>query len=204
MSDSEQPQIYLITPSQFEPSAFVADLSAILDSRDIGCVRLSMATKDEDELARMGDLLRETCHARDVALVIANHFRMVERLGLDGCHLEDGHKQVRDIRKTLGNDGIVGAYCGNSRHNGMTAAETGADYVSFGPVATGNLGDGSVAEPDLFSWWSQMIEVPVVAEGGLTPELVKTLSPLTDFLGIGDEIWSQDDPKQALINLLGT
>jgi len=47
-----------------------------------------------------------------------------------------------------------------------------------------------------------MIEVPVVAEGGLTPELIGDLAPCTDFFGIGDEIWGGDDPLGALNRLL--
>jgi thiamine-phosphate pyrophosphorylase len=64
------------------------------------------------------------------------------------------------------------------------------------------LGDGTRAEKDLFQWWSEMIEVPVVAEGGLTPELIRDLAPCTDFFGIGDEIWSSDDPLGTLNTLL--
>ena len=80
----------------------------------------------------------------------------------------------------------------------MTAAETGADYVAFGPVGASGLGDGSVAELDLFGWWSEMIEVPCVAEGALTPDLVAALSPVADFVAIGAEIWAADDPAVAL------
>jgi len=119
-------------------------------------------------------------------------------MGLDGCHLTDGAKSLRVVRKDLGSDAIIGCFGGTSRHNGMTAGEAGADYVSFGPVSAGALGDGSIAEADLFRWWSEMIEVPVVAEGGLTRALVETLSPVTDFLAVGSEIWSQDDPLAAL------
>ncbi len=41
---------------------------------------------------------------------------------------------MRDVRKALGADRIVGAFAGASRHKGMTLAEAGADYVAFGPV----------------------------------------------------------------------
>ena len=71
----------------------------------------------------------------------------------------------------------------------------------FGPVGASALGDGTTAEKDLFQWWSEMIEVPVVAEGGLTADLIRDLDPHTDFFGIGDEIWSQDDPVAALKSL---
>ena len=56
---------------------------------------------------------------------------------------------------------------------------------------------------ELFQWWSEMIEVPVVAEGALTPELVAELAPVTDFFAIGEEIWSEADPVAALARLVG-
>ena len=52
----------------------------------------------------------------------------------------------------------------------------------------------SQAGHDLFEWWSEMIEVPVVAEGALTADLVASFGPVTDFFGIGEEIWRHDDP----------
>lgn len=198
MDTPDQPQIYLITPPEIELSSFSKSLATVLDNFDIACVRLALATKDEDRLSRAGDALREITHARDVALVISDHLILVERLGLDGVHLSDAARTVRHARKELGQDAIVGCFCGTSRHDGMTAGEAGADYVSFGPVQASTLGDGSFAEPDIFQWWSEVIEVPIVAEGALDEAMVGTLAPFTDFFGIGDEIWSHDDPKAAL------
>ncbi len=117
-------------------------------------------------------------------------------------HLGDAAKSVRAARKTLGSDAIVGSFCGASRHDGLSAGEAGADYISFGPVSRSALGDGSVAEIDLCEWWSKMIEVPVVAEGALTAGLIAALTPCTDFFGIGDEIWQAEDPIAALKPLL--
>ncbi|WP_083096930.1 thiamine phosphate synthase [Pseudophaeobacter leonis] len=194
----EAPQIYLISPPSFELSRFPDILARVLDSTEISCLRLNLASRDEDTLSRAGDALREVCHAREVAIVISDHQILAERLGLDGVHLNDASKSVRTARKALGPDAIVGSFCGATRHDGIAAAEAGADYVSFGPVGTSGLGDGAVAGSDLFEWWSQMIEVPVVAEGGLTEELVRTVSPFTDFFGLGDELWTSDDPVATL------
>lgn len=203
MSDTaELPQIYLITPSEMDLSSFPATLGACLDAHDVACVRLSLATKDEDRIAKAADALREVTHARDVALVIDSHIQLVERLGLDGVHLTDAARSVRQVRKDLGEDAIVGTFCGNSTHDGMTAGELGADYVSFGPVGQTSLGNGQQAELDLFQWWSQMIEVPVVAEGALDADLIRAIAPHTDFFGIGEEIWSAADPKAALAALI--
>lgn len=197
----EHPQIYLITPQEFELSTYPDTLAACLDAVEIACLRLSLGSRDEDRIARAADALREVCHARDVAIVMDTHMLLVERLGLDGVHLTDGARSVKKVRKDLGEDAIVGAFCHNSRHDGMTAGELGADYVAFGPVGQSPLGDGRQAEQELFEWWSMMIEVPVVAEGALDEALIRQIAPHTDFFGLGDEVWSADSPLAQLKTL---
>lgn len=202
MSDMDIPQIYLVTPPNFELTGFGAQLAAVLDAYPIACLRLALASRDEDDLARAADHLREIAHARDIPLVMSEHIKLVERLGLDGVHLLDGSRSTRKTRADLGGDAIIGCFCANSRHDGMNAGEMGADYISFGPVGHTSLGDGSRAEDDLFAWWSQMIELPVVAEGALTLADIERLAPITDFFAIGEEIWRKDDPVAALKTLL--
>lgn len=202
MADAERPQIYLVTPPDATLEDFPDRLAEVLDAVEIACIRLSLATRDEDRISRMADALREVAHARDVALVIENHLLMVERLGLDGVHLSDGARNLRKARKDLGNDAIVGAFCGTTRHEGMNAGEAGADYVAFGPIGSSPLGTGASAEFELFQWWSEMIEVPVVAEGALTAELVEKFGPVTDFFAFGEEIWRESDAAAALRKLV--
>ena len=194
----EQPQLYLITPPELELASFSETLARVLDAQPTACVRLALSTKDEDKLSRAADTLRAVTDARDVALVISDHTLLAERLGLDGVHLSDAARSVRHARKVLGPDAIVGSYCGGSRHDGMSAGEAGADYVAFGPVQASALFDGEIAEAEMFKWWSEVIEVPCVAEGQLDAEMIRALAPVTDFFGIGDEIWGAEDPLAAL------
>jgi thiamine-phosphate pyrophosphorylase len=192
------PQLYLITPPEIDLNVYPDILAKCLDATDIGCVRMTLASQDEDIISRAGDALRETCHARDVALVITDHIMMVERLGLDGIHFSDGSRNVRKARTDLGEEAIVGAFCGATRHDAMTTAENGADYAAVGPIGASTLGDGSQAEFETFEWWSEMIEVPIVAEGHLDVALIRKFAPVTDFFGIGSEIWGSDDPVTTL------
>lgn len=193
----EQPQLYLILPPAFELSSFPDLLSRVLDTREVACLRLALATQDQDRISRAADSLRDLAHARDLALVIADHSALVAPLGLDGVHLSDGSRALRSTRKELGEDAIIGAFCAASRHDGMTAAETGADYVAFGPSGPTALGHGDAAPRALFDWWSEVIEVPVVAEGALDIATIEALAPITDFFGIGPEIWDTQDPVAA-------
>ena len=198
MADRDAPQIYLVTPPAFELSDFTEPLARLLDGVEVACLRLALATRDEDRLSRAADTLREVAHARDVPIVIADHFALAERLGLDGVHLTDGARTVRAARKALGADAIVGAFARASRHDGLAAGEAGADYVSFGPVTPGTLGDGTHADRDLFAWWSEMIEVPVVAEGIATEAEAAALGAVADFLAIGEGLWLAPDPLDTL------
>ncbi|MGV6848306.1 MAG: thiamine phosphate synthase [Marinibacterium sp.] len=198
---TDAPQLYLISPPAFEPDSFVPILAGLLDQVPVACLRLALAGNDEDRLARAGDALRAVAHDRDVAIVVSDHVLLAEKLGLDGVHLTSPGRGVREARKALGPDAIVGSFAGASRHDGLVAGEAGADYVSFGPVGGAGLGDGSRADREIFEWWSEMIEIPVVAEGGLDAALVRDLAPVSDFLAIGEEIWTADDPVIALKTL---
>jgi thiamine-phosphate pyrophosphorylase len=202
MPDQDRPQVYLVSPPEIDLGRFPDRLAAVLDAVDVACLRLALSSRDEDHIARAADACREIAHARDVALVIEAHVQLVGRLGLDGVHLTDGARSVRKVRADLGGDAIVGAFCGSSKHDGMNAAEAGADYVAFGPVGRSQLGSGEPAPHELFGWWSEAVEVPVVAEGALTAELVARFGPVADFLAIGPEIWPAADPLSALRSLL--
>lgn len=191
------PQIYLVTPSSFELGPFAAALPRILDAAPVACLRLALGTRDEGALTHAADGLRDIAHARDIPLVIAEHIGLVERLGLDGVHLGTG-RGLRAARKALGSDAIIGAHCGQSRHEGLSAGEAGADYISFGPMRPDALSGAPAADPALFAWWSEMIELPVVAEGGLSASVVEALAPHTDFFALSDEIWDAPDPADAL------
>ncbi|WP_265499908.1 thiamine phosphate synthase [Paracoccus beibuensis] len=199
---TDAPQLYLMTPAGAQASALGPLLTEVMDRFPTACLRIRSGA-EEDELGRLADLAREIAHARDVAVVIDDHVKLAQRHGLDGVHLSDGARSVRYARKELGDDAIVGAFCGPSRHEGMTAAEHGADYVAFGPVSDSALYKREPVELELFQWWSEMIEVPVVAEGAITRDLIAQLSPVTDFIALGAEIWAQDDPVTALAQLWG-
>ncbi|MEM7744592.1 MAG: thiamine phosphate synthase [Pseudomonadota bacterium] len=189
------PRLYLATPQQFDPEAFAGPLTSVLAAVPVACVRLDLGAAAEEDWTRAANYLIGPCHDADVALVVADHLRLVEALGLDGVHLGTSRMPVRDARKKLGPDRIVGGYASASRHQGMVMAEAGADYVSLGPVGdTGLLGDDARAEDELFHWWAEMIETPVVAEGGVTATDAERLKDFVDFFVPDVRLWQSANP----------
>ncbi|RMF40221.1 MAG: thiamine phosphate synthase [Alphaproteobacteria bacterium] len=204
MQAPDGPQIYLLTPPAFDPDVFAGELAVLLDApagpAPVACLRLDMPGAGEEAIRRAADALREVAHARDIALLIADHYRLVPEHGLDGVHLSDGHRQYRAARKLIGRDGIVGCHCGSSRHAAMTAAEMGADYVALGPFAvTGALGPDECADPELAEWWGATVETPLVVEGGLSGALLERLVAAADFIALGPEIWAAPEGAPAAL-----
>lgn len=193
-------RLYLVTPPHFEPEPFAALTERALATGLVACLRLDLGAAPEEAWRAAASALGPVAHGRDVALVIAEHHRLVEPLGLDGVHLAASRTPVREARKALGPERIVGAFAGASRHLAMTVAEAGADYVSLGPVGdVGALGEGSRAEDELFEWWAEMIETPVVAEGGVTLEDARRLGGWADFFVPELSVWESPDGIEAAL-----
>ena len=76
-----------------------------------------------------------------------------------------------EARSILGRDGIVGVDPGISRHDAMTLAEAGAEYIAFGAPA--HLKDRDRARErrdELIAWWAEIFQAPCVALDVETPE----------------------------------
>ena len=77
MSTEDLPQIYLVTPSVIDLEHYPDQLARVLDSVEVACLRLGLASSDEDHIARTADALRDVAHARDIMLVIERHALLV-------------------------------------------------------------------------------------------------------------------------------
>lgn len=193
MTDRVEPQLYLVSPPQ--PAADFADqVKAALDSGPVASFQLWLADEDEGEIRRLVSKLRPAVQDRDTAFILNGHVKLAAYLECDGVHLDKATpKDIKAARKTLGGDAIIGVSCGTSRHDAMEAAEAGADYVSFGPVydtATKGL-TAAAGALDALTWWAEMMEVPCVAVGGITPENAKpVLRTKCEFICAVSSVWN--------------
>ena len=124
-----------------------------------------------------------------IASLIADDARLARTLRADGVHLgatRDPAAAYEEARSILGRGGIVGVDAGISRHDAMTLAEAGAEYIAFGAPA--HLKDRDRARErrdELIAWWAEIFQAPCVALDVETPEEADALARArADFVGI--------------------
>jgi thiamine-phosphate pyrophosphorylase len=133
-----------------------------------------------------------------VAVILNDRPELAVELGCDGAHVGQEDTPALIARKVLG--GLtLGVTCHDSRHLAMEAGEAGADYVAFGaffPTATKET--PTDATPDILRWWSELMVLPCVAIGGITPA---NCAPLVqagaDFLAVVGAVWNHPDGPAA-------
>ncbi len=204
MAEGSDCRVYLITPPALEPASFADLLAAALDAGDVAAVQLRLKNADDDAWRRAIDVLRPVCQSRDVAFLLNDRADLVRPTGCDGVHVGQEDMPARDARRLLGPDLTLGVTCKGSRDLAMQAGEDGADYVAFGafyPSTTKEV--TGLLDPEILAWWSQMMELPNCAIGGITPE---NCAPLVragaDFLAVVGCVWNHPDGPGAGVRAL--
>lgn len=192
--------LYLISPLNVGGD-FPAHLKAALSAGPVAAFQFRVKGIDQHEAAALAAPLQEICVEHDVAFIVNDSIALAKRIKADGVHLGQADGDPREARIELGKDAQIGVTCHNSRHLAMEAAEAGADYVAFGafyPTSTKEV--QHMAEVETLRLWSQFIEVPCVAIGGITPENAKPLIEAgADFLAVSSAVWNHPGGPAAAI-----
>lgn len=199
-------RLYLITPPQVADIAgFTKTLDAALRAGDVASLQLRLKGADgmidmqaTRELSRAVTGLAQEA---GVAVLINDSPELARELGADGVHVGWDDVPVKDARKLLGPDAIVGATAKNSYHKAMQAGEDGADYVAFGAFYPTTTKESTVpAELDLLQVWQAAMVLPCVAIGGIT---AANAAPLVtagaDFIAVSSGIWNHPDGAAAAV-----
>ena len=186
-----QCQLYLLSPEPL-PADFITPLREALRGGNVAALRMRMAGAAPDVVRATIAQVRPLAVTFGAALILDWHVALAVSTRCDGLHLTDV-MSVAPARQVIG-DLQLGLFCGGSRDVALQAGEAGADYVSFGPYFERH----QTADIDLITWWSQLMELPVVAEGFITaanaPQLVRAGA---DFLAVDSAVWNHPEGPAA-------
>ena len=193
-------QLYLISPLDVG-GAFPDRLREALQAGPVAAFQFRVKNVDLAEAARLAAPLQAICDEFDVAFIVNDDVALAQRLGADGVHLGQGDESLKVAREALGKDVQIGITCHDSRHLAMEAGEGGANYVAFGAFFPTTTKETQYRpELDLVRWWSEMMEIPSVAIGGITPENCQPLIDAgADFLAVCGAVWNDPaGPAEAV------
>jgi len=182
------PRLYLITPRVADPPAFSASLAAALAQADVAAVLLRQADADERTLINRAKAIAPLVQDKGAALLLDGHADLVARAGADGAHVT-GMSQFTAAIEHLKPERIAGAGGLATRHDGMTAAELGADYVMFGEPNGDGARPAFAAIEERIAWWAEVFEAPCVGYAADPAEAAELVSAGADFVALGDWLW---------------
>ena len=157
---SRRCRLYLITPPEIpDIAAFTRELEQALDAGDVASLQIRLKSRDgvpapDSRILELGHHIIARAQDRGVAVLINDRPDLAAELGADGVHIGQQDMPYARARKLVGEGGIVGVTCHDSRHLAMEAGEAGADYVAFGAFyPTETKKTTSRSETAMYTWY---------------------------------------------------
>ncbi len=195
-------RLYLITPPALPDLAvFARTLEEALDAGDVAALQIRLKDVGDAEILAAVAAVLPVAQARDVAVILNDRPDLARESGCDGVHLGQSDMPLKDARRIIGSDAMIGVTCHDSRELAMDAAEAGADYVAFGAFyPTTTKATTHRPEPEILTIWQETVEVPCVAIGGITIETAAVLARAgADFVAVSGAVWNHSDGAPAAV-----
>jgi thiamine-phosphate pyrophosphorylase len=183
------PRLYLATPEVDDPSSLTASLPGLLAEADVAAVLVRLNATDQRTMISRLKALAPAIQEKGAALLLDGHVELVARAGGDGAHLT-GIEVLVEALPTLKPDRIAGVGGLTTRHDSMTAAEAGADYVLFGEPDARGQRPSIEAIAERLQWWAELFEPPCVGFAASREEAYRFAAAGADFVLVGDLIWN--------------
>jgi thiamine-phosphate pyrophosphorylase len=167
--------LYILLDGRRSPGEF-AELATSLIGAGAGVLQLRDKQMNDRDLLARGRLLREvTRHTR--SLYIVNDRPDVALLSdADGVHVGQDELMVRDVRRLLGTDRLVGVST-HSIDQAEQAVRDGADYIGCGPTFASTTKQFDVFPgPEYLHEVASWIRIPAFAIGGITRDNVHVVT----------------------------
>ena len=195
-------RLYLITPPRIEFPGYLRELADAFDGGDVACLQLRLKDCEDDKVREAYRLIQPICHDYDVALLINDRPDLAAEFDADGVHIGQEDGTYTEARRAVGDEATIGVTCHNSRHLGMVAAEKGADYVAFGAFfPTRTKQTKTAANPEILTWWQELMETPCVAIGGITVDNCAGLAAAgADFIAVSSGVWEREGGTKAAVH----
>jgi thiamine-phosphate pyrophosphorylase len=137
-----------------------------------------------------------------VKLIINDSPLLAKKINADGCHLGQSDGSIKNARKLLKKNKIIGITCHGSKKLILSAIKEKPNYIALGSFFKSRLKpNAKKAKKKLVKWCKQRTNLPIVAIGGINNKNCESLIKLgVNYLAISSFIWNNPrlKPKKAI------
>ena len=195
-------RLYLITPPVIDDAqAFASLLEQALDAGDVAAIQVRLKDVSEAHLAEVTKAVLAVGQDYEVAVLLNDSPELAARFGCDGVHIGQSDGTLKEARKIMGPDAMIGVTCHDSRHLAMEASEGGADYVAFGAFFPTQTKDTDFqAELEDLTIWQESMMTPCITIGGITVDNCDAVIEAgADFIAVCGGIWNHPEGPAAAV-----
>lgn len=196
--------LYAITDEVLTPKSTI--LQQVEEALDAGAkvIQLRDKSSTDAELENIAKALQQLCSKKGATFFINDRVQLARNIGADGVHVGFSDQTVRETRKEVGGQMLIGVSCYGDLERAKQAVEDGADYVAFGafyPSKTKPKAD--VVSKEVISEAKKQLDVPVCVIGGIHRDNIAEITAYQpDMYALVSDIFGSGDIKTAVTELV--
>ena len=193
--------IYLISPNKISKN-FYEDLDQVLASKKVKYFQLRLKSCPKSKIIRIGKKIRKITRKYKVNFIINDFPDLVNKIKADGCHLGQSDGSIKNSKKLLKTNKIIGVTCHGSKKLISAALEDKPNYLAIGSFFKSKLKPNAKrAKRNLIVWCKRKSKKPIVGNGCINNKNYKSLIKFgLNYLAISSFIWNNPrlKPKDAI------
>jgi thiamine-phosphate pyrophosphorylase len=126
-------QLYLILDRPKFKDFSLKKISGLVSGKEIGLIQLRDKSSAKADILKFALKLAKYLALTKTLLIINDYVDIAVKASADGVHLGQEDLCLKEARKILGKDKIIGRSCHNLAQ-ALKAQKEGADYIGIGPL----------------------------------------------------------------------
>jgi len=196
--------LYLITDRKQTGGLRLMDVVEEALKGGVRGVQLREKDLSSRELYELAYDLRKLTEKFSARLIINDRVDIALAVDADGVHLGMNSLPIYRARKILGGNRLIGISCHN-QVNALMAQESGADFITFGPVyyTPSKANYGKPVGIDSLETVTSLLEIPVFALGGIKKENIhEVIAAGAAGISLVSAIIASDDPGKEAAGMI--
>lgn len=195
--------LYAITDTSLLGDDEVISTTESLLQAGIHLLQYRDKQRHDDDRRELGERLVALADPYRVPVIVNDDPSLAIAIGAAGVHLGREDAGLSGTRERYP-DLIIGVSCYNDLERAVDARDRGADYLAFGAFYPSTSKPGAVhADVDLLARARAVLDRPIVAIGGITPENgAPLLAAGADFLAVISGLYANANTYENAKNYL--